>query len=161
MVSKVKTFFESHGKVPIVLNREVEGYLINRLFFIMWREMLDLVARDVVSPTELDRLFCTYNVHWGIGIGPMLRTHIHGGSREKGGIDAALEYYSRVIPPIWNTVATWTTVPDDVRSKVADRVKEMKAVKEHSIEEILRVREARLVKVYRKFKQKDLDSLYV
>jgi 3-hydroxyacyl-CoA dehydrogenase len=58
------------GYHPVV-EREVPGFVENRILYAILRECLDLVDRGIVSPEGLD-----LNVRWGIGyklavIGPM------------------------------------------------------------------------------------------
>lgn len=159
-VDEVRAFLESYGKLAIVLKKAREGYILNRLFFIMWREMLNLIADGVISPSDLDRVFCNYHVHWGIGIGPMLRTHLHGGSREAGGIASAIDYYNRVIPPIWKSVDGWTEIPEHVRTKVIAEIEAMPAVKKHAIREMIDYREDKLAWIYKTFPLRELDKFY-
>ena len=78
------------GKAPVLLNKEVSGYIVNRLQAALLREAIDLVDKGVASAEDVDRAFCM-----GIGlrdpiIGPFLRIHLAG-----SGVDNFLENYSQ------------------------------------------------------------------
>lgn len=59
------------GLLPVVLKRDVAGFVENRVLYALLRECVDLVEQGVVDPHDLDTC-----VRWGIGyklsvIGPM------------------------------------------------------------------------------------------
>ena len=43
------------GKLPVLLNLELTGFLVNRVQTAMMREVLDLMERGVASPEDIDR----------------------------------------------------------------------------------------------------------
>ena len=51
----VRDLLERLGKWPVVMDREMPGYLINRLQFALLREAMDLVGQGVASAEEIDR----------------------------------------------------------------------------------------------------------
>jgi len=59
------------GHLPIVIRKDVPGFVENRVLYAVMRECLDLVEQGVISPEDLDAC-----VSWGIGyklavVGPM------------------------------------------------------------------------------------------
>ncbi|MYD92136.1 MAG: 3-hydroxyacyl-CoA dehydrogenase family protein [Chloroflexi bacterium] len=54
-IKAVRDLLEQLGKWPVVLEREMPGYLINRLQFALLREAMDLVGQGVASAEEIDR----------------------------------------------------------------------------------------------------------
>ncbi|MCY3896263.1 MAG: 3-hydroxyacyl-CoA dehydrogenase NAD-binding domain-containing protein [Chloroflexi bacterium] len=54
-IEAVRDLLERLGKWPVVLEREMPGYLINRLQFALLREAMDLVGQGVASAEEVDR----------------------------------------------------------------------------------------------------------
>jgi 5-formyl-3-hydroxy-2-methylpyridine 4-carboxylate dehydrogenase len=59
------------GLLPVVVKKDVPGFVENRILYAIMREALDLVERGVVAPQDLDTC-----VSWGIGyklsvVGPM------------------------------------------------------------------------------------------
>ncbi|MDE2903616.1 MAG: 3-hydroxyacyl-CoA dehydrogenase family protein [Chloroflexota bacterium] len=54
-IAAVRDLLDQLGKWPVVLEREMPGYLINRLQFALLREAMDLVGQGVASAEEIDR----------------------------------------------------------------------------------------------------------
>ncbi|MDE2868549.1 MAG: 3-hydroxyacyl-CoA dehydrogenase NAD-binding domain-containing protein [Chloroflexota bacterium] len=54
-IEAVRDLLDRLGKWPVVLEREMPGYLINRLQFALLREAMDLVGQGVASAEEIDR----------------------------------------------------------------------------------------------------------
>ena len=54
-VSKARALMESVGQVPVTVEREVEGFVLNRLQGALLNEALRLVAHGYVSPEDVDR----------------------------------------------------------------------------------------------------------
>ena len=57
---------ESIGKTAIRLSREVQGFVVNRLQFAMFREALSLVQSGIVSPQDVDK---ATTMSWGNRLG--------------------------------------------------------------------------------------------
>jgi 3-hydroxyacyl-CoA dehydrogenase len=134
-------FMERLGKVPVILNREVPGYIVNRFQAALVREAIDLVDKGIATPEDVDKAFC-----FGIGLrdpilGPFLRMHLAG-----NGIDRFISNYSESYRYRWETMENWTSIPKSASEKVIQGVKEMGMVKTKSLEEIIRWRDRMLVK---------------
>jgi 3-hydroxybutyryl-CoA dehydrogenase/5-formyl-3-hydroxy-2-methylpyridine 4-carboxylate dehydrogenase len=70
-VAAVRDLILDLGLMPVVLKRDLPGFVENRVLYALLRECVDLVERGVVSPEDLDTC-----VRWGIGyklsvVGPM------------------------------------------------------------------------------------------
>ena len=134
-------FMKRLGKVPVLLKREVPGYIINRLQAALLREAIDLVDKDVASAEEVDKAFCM-----GIGlrdpiIGPFLRIHLAG-----NGVERFIENYSESYRHRLETMETWTSIPSSAAKKIVKSVKEMEIVRTKNLEEIKDWRDQMLVK---------------
>lgn len=55
VVQRAKGIYDSVGQVPIVVNREVEGFVLNRLQGALLAEAFRLAGEGVVSPHDLDK----------------------------------------------------------------------------------------------------------
>ena len=141
-VSATYDFMRSLGKVPVLLKREVPGYIINRLQAALLREAIDLVDKDIASAEDVDKAFCM-----GIGlrdpiIGPFLRIHLAG-----NGIERFIENYSESYRHRWETMETWTSIPPSAARKIEIGVKEMEMIRTKTLEEIKNWRDEMLVKL--------------
>ena len=70
-VATMRDFIRALGLLPVVVKRDVPGFVENRVLYALLREAVDLVERGVIEPEDLDTC-----VSWGIGykiavIGPM------------------------------------------------------------------------------------------
>jgi 3-hydroxypropionate dehydrogenase (NADP+) len=130
------------GKIPVLLKREVSGYIVNRLQAALLREAIDLVDKGIASAEEVDRAFCM-----GIGlrdpiIGPFLRIHLAG-----NGVERFIENYSESYRHRWETMETWTAIPALAAEKMVKSVNEMGVVRSKSLEEIKSWRDKMLIKL--------------
>jgi 3-hydroxypropionate dehydrogenase (NADP+) len=137
-------FMKRLGKTPVLLKREVPGYIINRLQAALLREAIDLVDKGVASAEDVDKAFCM-----GIGlrdpiIGPFLRIHLAG-----DGVERFIENFSQSYRNRWETMETWTSIPPSAVKKVVSGVKEMDVVRTKTLDEIKSWRDEMLVKFLR------------
>jgi len=70
-VETIRDFIKSLGLLPVLLKKDVPGFVENRVLYALLREVVDLVERDVIEPEDIDTC-----VSWGIGyklavVGPM------------------------------------------------------------------------------------------
>ena len=141
-VSTTREFMEALGKTPVVLNREIPGYIVNRLQAALLREAIDLVDKGIASPEDVDRAFCK-----GIGfrdpfIGPFLRMHLAG-----NGIEGFIENFAQSYRYRWETMETWTSIPSSAVKAAVKGTKEMEVVRRKTIEEMRTWRDEMLVKL--------------
>jgi L-gulonate 3-dehydrogenase len=54
-MSRAKTIYESVGQVPIVVRREIDGFILNRLQAVLLSEAFRLVGEGYVTPEDLDK----------------------------------------------------------------------------------------------------------
>ena len=55
-VIAVEAVVRAIGKIPVRVNRDVPGFIGNRLLHAVWREAINLVERDIASPADVDRV---------------------------------------------------------------------------------------------------------
>jgi L-gulonate 3-dehydrogenase len=54
-VARARAIYEAAGQVPIVVKREIDGFIINRLQAVLLSEAMRLVGEDYVSAEDLDK----------------------------------------------------------------------------------------------------------
>ena len=139
---KTKQFLKSIGKTPIILNKEVPGYIVNRLQAALWREAISLVAQGVANAEAVDTAFCL-----GIGLrdpllGPFLRAHIAG-----NGIEHFLQNYAQSYNNRWTTMETWTSVPSSAAQKVINSVHRMPVIQTQTMNALTQIRDEKLLQI--------------
>jgi 3-hydroxypropionate dehydrogenase (NADP+) len=148
-VTSAYDFMKKLGKVPVLLKREVPGYIINRLQAALLREAIDLVDKDIASAEDVDKAFCM-----GIGlrdpiIGPFLRIHLAG-----GGVERFFENFSQSYRNRWETMETWTSIPPGAAKKIVNAAGEMEVIRSKTLEEIQNWRDEMLVKLLKVVREK-------
>ncbi len=54
VVDRVCQIIESIGKIPVRVNRDVPGFVGNRMLHALWREAIDIVDQGIASPEDVD-----------------------------------------------------------------------------------------------------------
>lgn len=100
-----KSFFElsKSGHQPVVIKKEVPGFVGNRLAFVLLREACHLVSEGVVSIEDLDKVVeASIGPRWAV-TGPFKSYHYGGGTK---GLGAFFQNLSGTIESIWGSSGT-------------------------------------------------------
>ena len=143
-IARARAIYESVRQVPIVVNREVEGFVLNRLQGALLAEAFRLVGEGVVSPQDLDKtLKDGLGLRWSF-LGPFETIELNA----PGGIgDYCHRYtgfYRRLSqdpakPHVWDTenvsriLDAWGDAPgpDELARRSARRDRRLAALKAH------------------------------
>jgi carnitine 3-dehydrogenase len=142
-VEATHQFMAGLGKVPVLLNKEVPGYIANRLAAALWREAIDLVENDVASVEDVDKALCAGpGIRWAL-MGSHLTYHLGGG---EGGLERFIETIGKkTFTPIWEDMKTWTSISGPTKSKLAEGIR--REIDGKSLAELAQWRDDKLVKV--------------
>ena len=109
--------YRSLGKVPVVLRKEIGGFVANRLQSALFRESVHLVLQGVVTPAELDQVVTeSVGVRWATA-GPFESYHLGGGP---GGIRSLLEHLGPGMVRRWKDLGQPELTPEVVEQISAD-----------------------------------------
>jgi len=138
-------FMSSLGKVPVLVKKEVAGYIGNRLAAALWREAVDLVDKGVASVEDVDKaLYAGSGIRWAF-MGPHLVYHLGGGAE---GITHFIEHVGKTtFRMIWEDMATWNDIPNSVETAIIEGVRQETQGKE--MDELIRWRDDKLVALLR------------
>ena len=143
-IKKTYELMEDIGKVPVVLKREVPGFIANRLSAALWREALNLVDSGVASVEDVDKAVVNGpGLRWAI-MGPYLTYHLGGG---KGGIEYLMRHIDVSKAKWLETMAKWTETPETAVEKAIDGVYELDSVRNHTYDELEVWRDSQLVDI--------------
>jgi 3-hydroxypropionate dehydrogenase (NADP+) len=132
------------GKVPVVLKKEVPGFIANRLSVVLWREALNLVEQGVATVEDVDKAVkAGPGIRWAI-MGPYLTYHLGGG---KGGIEYLMRHIGVSKAKWLETTANWTETPESAIRKAVEGVEDM--VDDMTVEELETWRDRYLVALNR------------
>ena len=80
-IKKSEIFYRSIGMQPLIIKKEVEGYLSDRLQESMWRESLHIINENLASTDDLDKAIVNGpGLRWSL-MGTFLTFHLAGGKQ--------------------------------------------------------------------------------
>jgi len=108
VVAWSRTLLEGCQKRPVVLTQEIAGFIGNRLAFALQREAMDLVARGIATPEDIDTVVKT-------GFGRRLPVSGLFGTADLGGLDV----YQAVCQSLFPNLCDQKEVPAALAERVA------------------------------------------
>ena len=118
-----RAFYREAGKEPLVLNREIPGFIATRLQEALWREALHMVANDEATPEQIDLAL----MH---GPGPRLALmgqcmafHVACG---EGGMATNLDQFGPALELPWSRLSA-PALTTELRNRMVDGCRAMAA----------------------------------
>ncbi len=143
VVSWASDFFRHAGKSVITMDREVPGFIANRLQEAMWREALHMVAAGEATVEQIDLSITDGpGLRWPIH-GPMLTFHLAGG---QGGMAHMLDHFGPSLQSPWTRLVAAELTPE-LRDAVVDGCEREAAGR--SIDELVAERDRGVIAVLR------------
>ena len=116
MVAWTSDFFRHVGKSVITMDREVPGFIANRLQEALWREALHMVAAGEATVEQIDLSITDGpGLRWPVQ-GPMLTFHLAGG---QGGMAHMLDHFGPSLQSPWTRLVAAELTPE-LRDAVVD-----------------------------------------
>ncbi|MFT5193901.1 MAG: carnitine 3-dehydrogenase [Cellvibrionaceae bacterium] len=109
-------FFRANGQQPLKLNKEVPGFVADRIMEAVWREILHMIDNDMATVEEIDMA-----VRYGPGLrwalmGPLSVLHLGGG---EGGMAHLIHQFGPSLKAPW-TFLEAPELTDELANKVID-----------------------------------------
>jgi len=107
-VAWAERFYRHTGKVCLTMDREVPGFVADRLQEALWREALHMVDSGQATVQQIDD-----SITWGPGLrwalmGPMLTFHLAGGA---GGMAHMLDHFGPALLEPWTRLTAPELTP--------------------------------------------------
>ena len=142
IVEQTISFYESIGKKPIHVRKEVVGHVANRLQAALYREIVYLVEQGVLDVADSDAAVCWGpGLRWGL-MGPNLLFHMGGGP---GGIQHFMEQFTGPMSAWWKDLGTITEFSPEVKQTIVNGV--LKEANGRSIAELEEERDSMLLEL--------------
>ena len=143
VVTWTADFLRHVGKSVIVMDREVPGFIANRLQEALWREALHMVAAGEATVEQIDRSITDGpGLRWPVH-GPMLTFHLAGG---QGGMAHMLDHFGPSLLSPWTRLEAAELTPE-LRDAVVDGC--TRAAAGRSIDELVAERDRGVIAILR------------
>ena len=140
-VAAAKTFYASIGMRPLVVRKEIEGFIADRLMEALWREALWLVNDNVATTEEIDAaVVYGCGLRWSL-MGTFLTFHLAGG---EGGMRHMLQQFGPALKLPWTKLVA-PELTEELIDKVAGGCEDQAAGR--AIPELERRRDAFLLEL--------------
>lgn len=116
VVERAEAFFESLSMKPLIIKKEIEGHLADRLMEALWREALHMVNDGVATTEEVDAaIIYGAGLRWA-QMGPFLTFHLAGGEK---GMRHMLDQFGPTLKLPWTKLEA-PELTDELKEKVID-----------------------------------------
>ena len=136
-------FYRAAGKAPLVLKKEIPGFVATRLQEALWREALHMITSGEASVADID--FAVVNgpgPRWAT-MGPCLIYHLGGG---EGGMKYCLEQFGPAFKLPWSRMEAPELTPE-LAQKLIDGATEAAGGRDYST--LNRQRDASLIAIHK------------
>jgi carnitine 3-dehydrogenase len=114
-VQHAAEIYRALGMRPLVLRREIDGFVADRLLEALWREALWLVADDVATAEEVDAAISLgAGLRWAC-MGPFLTYRIAGGAE---GMRHFMEHFGPALQLPWTKLTEVPALTDELLDKL-------------------------------------------
>ena len=143
VVAWASDFFRFAGKSVITMDREVPGFIANRLQEALWREALHMVAAGEATVEQIDLSITDGpGLRWPVH-GPMMTFHLAGG---QGGMAHMLDHFGPSLLSPWTRLVAAELTPQ-LRDAVVDGCEREAAGR--SIDELVAERDRGVIAILR------------
>jgi carnitine 3-dehydrogenase len=143
VVAWTSDFFRAAGKSVITMDREVPGFIANRLQEALWREALHMVAEGEATVEQIDLSITDGpGLRWPVQ-GPMMTFHLAGG---QGGMAHMLDHFGPSLQSPWTRLVAAELTPE-LRDAVVDGCE--READGRSIDDLVAERDAGVIAVLR------------
>ncbi|WP_249870451.1 3-hydroxyacyl-CoA dehydrogenase NAD-binding domain-containing protein [Oceanobacillus saliphilus] len=114
IIQRAEALFTDISMKPLIVNKEIEGHIADRLMEALWREALHLVNDGIATTEEVDK-----SIIYGAGLrwaqmGPFMTFHLAGGD---AGMRHMLEQFGPALKLPWTKLEA-PELTEDLKEKV-------------------------------------------
>ncbi len=116
VMEQAEEFYQSVGMKTLVIQKEIEGHVADRLMEALWRESLHLVNDGIATTEEIDAaIIYGAGLRWA-QMGPFLTFHLAGGDQ---GMRHMLEQFGPALKLPWTKLEA-PELTDELKEKVIE-----------------------------------------
>ena len=121
IIEWVKEFYTYFGKVPLVLNKEIPGFIATRLQEALWREALHMVKNNEATPEQIDLALINGPAPRMAHQGQCMAFHVACGA---GGMATNLDQFGPALELPWTRLKA-PQLDKSLRNKMVDGCNKM------------------------------------
>ncbi|TQN31121.1 carnitine 3-dehydrogenase [Haloactinospora alba] len=145
-------FYRIAGKSVITMDRELPGFIANRIQEAAWREALHMVDKGEATPEQIDlAMTAGPGLRWAF-FGPCLTFHLAGG---EGGMAHMLDHFGPSLQAPWTRLES-PELTEGLRDAMVAGTQEVAG--ERSNAELIEQRDRRLIAVMRALSEVDAQE---
>ncbi len=137
-------FYRGLGKTPVILRKEMDGHIANRLQAAVFREAVHILDEGVATLSDIDKAMVEGpGLRWAL-MGPFMTYHLAGG---EGGMASFLEQLGPMQAAVWKDLGApilderlSRIVMDAVRREMPDPISLLIAMRDKGILSLLATR---------------------
>jgi carnitine 3-dehydrogenase len=136
-------FYEIAGKAPLILKKEIPGFVATRLQEALWREALHMVANGEATPADIDIALINGPAPRMVSQGQCMAFHVACGD---GGMATNLDQFGPALKLPWTRLEA-PELTQELRNRMVDGCNQMAG--EHGFEQMAAKRDQQIVAVLR------------
>ena len=150
MQNRARDVLTAIGMKPLVIRKEIDAHVADRLLESMWREALWLVNDDVATTGEIDdAIRCGFGLRWA-QMGVFESYRLAGG---EAGMAHFLEQFGPALSWPWSKLTDVPELTDELVEKIAEQSDAQAG--ELSVRDLEQIRDRNLVGLLRSLKERD------
>ncbi|ASK61891.1 3-hydroxybutyryl-CoA dehydrogenase [Virgibacillus phasianinus] len=140
-VKRAEAFYTAVNMKPLILSKEIDGHVADRLMEAIWRESLHLVNDGIATTEEIDAsIVYGPGLRWAL-MGPFLTLHLAGGEQ---GMRHMLEQFGPALKLPWTKLVA-PELTDELTERVVEGCEQQ--TEGHSITELEQRRDDFLIEL--------------
>ena len=152
-VARASAIYRTIGMRPLVVRREIDGFIADRLLEALWREALWLVADDVATMEEVDdAIIYGAGLRWA-AMGTFLTYRLAGG---EAGMRHFMAQFGPALKLPWTKLTDVPELDDALLDKLVGQSDAQAAGR--SIEDLIRIRDDCLIAILRGLRDQDFAA---
>lgn len=144
-------FYEAAGKAPLMMKKEVPGFVATRLQEALWREALHMVANGEATPEDIDVALMNGPAPRMVSQGQCMAFHVACGA---GGMATNLDQFGPALKLPWTRLEA-PALTKDLRDRMVDGCNDIAG--DRHFEDMAAQRDKEIVAVLRALREARLD----
>ena len=136
-------FYEIAGKAPLIMKKEIPGFVATRLQEALWREALHMVANGEATPADIDIALINGPAPRMVSQGQCMAFHVACGA---GGMATNLDHFGPALKLPWTRLEA-PELTQELRNRMVDGCNQMAG--ERGFEQMAAKRDQQIVAVLR------------